>query len=449
MKVSVFGSGYVGLVAGACFAESGNDVICVDIDEHRIDNLNQGIIPIYEPGLEEMIKRNIHQRRLVFSTDAKAAVEASLFLFIAVGTPPGEDGSADLKYVLTVADTIGDYMNDYKVVVDKSTVPVGTADKVKDQITQRLQTRNTAYEFDVVSNPEFLKEGMAINDFMQPDRVVIGSDNPRTAALIKELYAPFMRNQDRLMVMDVRSAEMTKYAANSMLATKISFMNEIARLCEEVGANVDQVRLGIGSDSRIGPSFLFPGIGYGGSCFPKDVQALIRTGRDNNCEMELLQAVEAVNETQKGHLLELIQNVYGSDLSGLKFGVWGLSFKPQTDDMREAPSRTILNGLLKMGAQIIASDPAALEAAAAIWGKTIEYRDYYYDILDGIDALLILTEWNDFRHPDFERMKAQMKHPVIFDGRNIYDPRKMKAAGFEYYSIGRPNNGTLAKFKSR
>jgi UDPglucose 6-dehydrogenase len=438
LKVSVFGSGYVGLVAGACFAESGSEVICVDIDVDRIACLNEGTIPIYEPGLEEMVKRNMRQRRLTFTTDAAVAVKKSLYHFIAVGTPPGENGAADLQYVLSVARTIGQEMTDYKIIVNKSTVPVGTGDKVEGAVREILRSRGLDLEFDVVSNPEFLREGSAINDFMEPDRVVIGTDNPRTAALMKELYAPFMRQEDRMLVMDVHSAEMTKYAANSMLAAKISFMNEIARLCEAVGANVDDVRLGIGADSRIGPSFLFPGIGYGGSCFPKDVQALIRTGTENGCQMALLEAVEAVNRRQKHYLLERIEAVCGADLSGKRFGVWGLSFKPQTDDMREAPSRVIIDGILKMGATVVASDPAAIEEAGRIWGDRIGFREYYYDALQDVDALLILTEWNDFRHPDFDRMKSLMKRPLIFDGRNVFDPTKMRNAGFEYHSIGRP-----------
>ncbi|MBU3914952.1 UDP-glucose/GDP-mannose dehydrogenase family protein [bacterium] len=440
MKVSVFGSGYVGLVAGACFAESGNDVICADIDQKRIDKLNNGIIPIYEPGLEEMIKRNCRQRRLSFTTDLAEAVKKSLFIFVAVGTPPGENGSADLRHVLSVAKTIGQQMDDYKIIVDKSTVPVGTADNVKETVRKILQSRGVEIDFDVVSNPEFLKEGMAINDFMQPDRVVIGTDNPRTDALMRELYAPFMRSQDCLLTMDIKSAEMTKYAANSMLATKISFMNEIAKLCEKVGANVDQVRIGIGSDVRIGPSFLFPGIGYGGSCFPKDVQALIQTGVENDCPMELLNSVEKVNSHQKLYLVDIIKKKFGNDLSAIVFGIWGLSFKPQTDDMREAPSKIIIDELLRMGARIIVNDPAAIGEARRIWGDSIEYKDNYYDVLENVDALLILTEWNDYRRPDFERMKKLMKQPLIFDGRNIYDPKKMKSRDFQYYSIGRPNN---------
>ena len=439
MKVSVFGTGYVGLVAGACFAESGNDVICLDIVEQRIQSLNEGVIPIYEPGLEEMIKRNIRQRRLTFSTQFEEAIKNSLYMFIAVGTPAGEDGSADLQYVLTAAESIGQYMNEYKIIVNKSTVPVGTADLVQKKIEEVLRSREQRFEFDVVSNPEFLREGAAIKDFMEPDRVVIGTDNPRTSALMKELYHPFMPNKDRMLIMDIRSAEMTKYAANSMLATKISFMNEMARLCERVGADVDQVRIGIGSDSRIGPSFLFPGIGYGGSCFPKDVQALIKTGNQHNCQMELLRSVEAVNCQQKNYLLDLVKRICGEALQGMKFGVWGLSFKPQTDDMREAPSRVIIDGLLDMGAQVVANDPAAMEEARKVWGEKVDFQDYYYDVLEGIDALLILTEWNDYRHPDFDRMKQLMKKQLVFDGRNIFDPQKMKSSGFQYYSVGRPH----------
>jgi len=440
MKVGVYGSGYVGLVAGACFAESGNDVICVDIDAEKIEGLKNGILPIYEPGLEEMVKRNIRQRRLVFTTNAEETVKKSLYNFIAVGTPPGEDGSADLQYVLAVARIIATHMDEYKIIIDKSTVPVGTADIVRQTINDVLKSRELDIEFDVVSNPEFLKEGVAINDFMEPDRVVIGSDNPRTAALMKELYAPFMRKEDRLFMMDIRSAEMTKYAANSMLAAKISFMNEIAGLCEKVGANVDNVRAGIGSDSRIGPKFLFPGIGYGGSCFPKDVQALIRTGKQNGCQMELLRSIEVVNDHQKHHLLEMIKQVLGENLAGKKLGIWGLSFKPQTDDMREAPARVIIDELLKAGVELVVNDPAAMGEAKKIWGDAVEYQEYYYDVLNDVDALLILTEWNDYRHPDFERMKTLMKKPMIFDGRNIFLPQNMKKAGFQYYSIGRPFN---------
>ena len=440
MKVSVFGSGYVGLVAGACFAESGNQVICVDIDKDKIDKLNNGIIPIYEPGLEEMIKRNIKQNRLSFTTDTESAVKESLFNFIAVGTPPGEDGSADLQYVLKVAESIGQHMDDYKVIVDKSTVPVGTADKVSAKVKEVLSSRGVEIDFDVVSNPEFLKEGAAISDFMVPDRVVIGASQAKSGDLMKELYAPFMKDEDRLFVMDIRSAEMTKYAANSMLATKISFMNEIANLCDQVSANVDHVRIGIGSDSRIGTSFLFPGVGYGGSCFPKDVQALIRTGQKNGCNMDLLCSVEGVNNQQKFKILDSIKTYIGSDLKGKKIGIWGLAFKPQTDDMREAPSKVIINGLLEMGAKVIAHDPAAIEEAKHFFGDQISYCEDYYEALEGSDALIIVTEWNDYLRPDFEKIKSSMKVPLIFDGRNIYEPAKMIERGFQYYSIGRPFN---------
>lgn len=438
MKVSVFGSGYVGLVAGACFAESGNEVVCVDIDREKIDQLNQGIIPIYEPGLEEMIKRNLKQKRISFTTDAELAVKQSLYNFIAVGTPPGEDGSADLQYVLAVAETIATHMTEYKIIIDKSTVPVGTADKVKQKISDILANRQLDINFDVVSNPEFLREGVAIYDFMNPDRVVIGADHPETTNQMRELYAPFMRTEDRLIPMDIKSAEMTKYAANSLLAAKISFMNEIANLCEKVGANVDHVRIGIGSDFRIGKHFLFPGVGYGGSCFPKDVQALIQTGDQNDCDMTLLKSVEMVNEQQKHVLAQLMTGHFGTDLSGLTFGVWGLAFKPQTDDMREAPSKVIISELLQAGASIKAFDPAANEEAKKEFGNRINYLDNAYETVSDVDALVIITEWNDFKRPDFERMKTLMKQPIIFDGRNIYKPDKMENFGFKYFSIGRP-----------
>ncbi len=440
MKVGVFGSGYVGLVAGACFAESGNEVICVDIDEERIAALKKGIVPIYEPGLAEMIARNAGQRRLFFTTDAERAVKNALFHFISVGTPPGEDGSADLQHVLAVAKTIAGHLEGYGVVVDKSTVPVGTGERVKEMVAEVLACRGVEIGFDVVSNPEFLREGVAVNDFMEPDRVVVGTDNPRAAALMKELYAPFMKTEDRFLSMDIKSAEMTKYAANSMLATKISFINEIANLCGEVGANIDQVRAGIGYDRRIGNSFLFPGVGYGGSCFPKDVQALIRTGGRFRCEMELLDSVERVNNRQKLILPQAVKRRFGADLHGRRFAVWGLAFKPQTDDMREAPSRPIVDELLHAGATIVAHDPAAIEEARRIWGDAIEYRDNNYETLETADALLIVTEWNDFLRPDFDRMKRLMKSPVVFDGRNIYRPERMRELGFEYYGIGRPAN---------
>ena len=441
MDVCVIGSGYVGLVAGACFADSGNDVICVDIDEKKISDLKKGVIPIYEPGLEELIKRNVGEKRLIFTTDIVDAVKRSTVCFIAVGTPPGEDGSADLQYVLAVARDIGRNMDSYKVIVDKSTVPVGTADKVKEAIAVELEKRAVDYGFHVVSNPEFLKEGAAIDDFMKPDRVVIGVDSGSDAEeIMKELYGPFLRTDNPIVIMDVRSAEMTKYAANAMLATRISFMNEIANLCEVVGANATSVRQGIGSDSRIGHSFLFPGIGYGGSCFPKDVKALYKTAAEHSYDFKILNAVEDVNEIQKGVLVEKVLDYYGGEdeLKGKKFAIWGLSFKPRTDDMREAPAIVIINRLLEMGAEVVAHDPVATEEAMAIFGNKIKYCDINYDALDGADALLVATEWNEFRRPNFERMKTLMKTSVIFDGRNIYSPSEMKKLGFKYFSIGRP-----------
>ena len=441
MDVCVIGSGYVGLVAGACFADSGNDVICVDIDERKISELKKGVIPIYEPGLEELIKRNVAEKRLVFTTDIVDAVKRSTVCFIAVGTPPGEDGSADLQYVLAVARDIGLNMDSYKVIVDKSTVPVGTADKVKEAIAAELEKRGVHYGFDVVSNPEFLKEGAAIDDFMKPDRVVIGVDSGSDAEeIMKELYGPFVRTDNPIVVMGVRSAEMTKYAANAMLATRISFMNEIANLCELVGANSTSVRQGIGSDSRIGHSFLFPGIGYGGSCFPKDVKALYKTAAEHSYDFKILNAVEEVNEIQKGVLVEKILAYYGSkdNVKGKKFAIWGLSFKPRTDDMREAPAIVIINRLLEMGAEVVAHDPVAMEEGHSVFGDKIGYCDINYDALDGADALLVATEWNEFRRPNFERMKKLMKAPVVFDGRNIYNPSEMRKLGFEYFSIGRP-----------
>lgn len=440
MDVCVVGSGYVGLVAGACFADSGNDVICVDIDKKKIENLKNGIIPIYEPGLEELIKRNVEEKRLSFTTDIKAAVEKSIVCFIAVGTPPGEDGSADLQYVLGVARDIGRNMNGFKVIVDKSTVPVGTADKVKAAVSDELKKRGADYSFSVVSNPEFLKEGAAIDDFMKPDRVVIGVDDcPDAEEVMKELYEPFVRTDNPILVMDVRSAEMTKYAANAKLAVRISFMNEIANLCERVGADVNSVRKGIGSDSRIGHSFLFSGIGYGGSCFPKDVKALCKTAAEHDYDFKILDAVEQVNEIQKGILVEKIVNYYGgaANVKGRKFALWGLSFKPRTDDMREAPSIVIINKLLEMGATVVAHDPVAMDEARHIFNDNIDYKDINYDTLDDADALLIATEWNEFRRPNFDRIKSLMKKPVIFDGRNIYNPREMKKLGFEYFAIGR------------
>lgn len=446
MKISIFGAGYVGLVAAACFAESGNTVITVDVDETRIEGLKQGIIPIYEPGLKEMIIRNQAEGRLSFTTDAIAAIQSTLITFIAVGTPPGEDGSADLKYVLGVARQIGQAMTGYKIIVDKSTVPVGTADKVRDAIADELKIRGVNLEFDVVSNPEFLKEGAAIDDFMKPDRVVIGTDNVRTAEIMKELYDPFMRKQNRMIVMDVRSAEMTKYAANAMLATRISFMNQIANLCECMGADVAAVREGIGSDSRIGYGFLFPGPGYGGSCFPKDVKALIRTAEECNYDFLLLKAVEDVNERQKAVLADKLIKLLGADkdpqtLTGKTIACWGLSFKPRTDDMREAPAITLIERLLAAGAAVRAHDPEAINEAKKLFGDRIEYSQNQYDILNGADALVIVTDWNEYRNPDFDRIKGDLKNPLIVDGRNLYKPSRMATAGFSYIPLGRSVGG--------
>jgi len=442
MRISVIGSGYVGLVAGACFAESGNSVICVDIDEAKIEGLKQGIIPIYEPGLKEMVQRNSAEGRLTFTTDLESAIKSSLINFIAVGTPPGEDGSADLKYVLGVAASIGRHMESFKIIVDKSTVPVGTADKVRAAVQQELDDRGVAIEFDVVSNPEFLKEGAAIDDFMKPDRVVIGTDNVRTSEIMKELYEPFMRKNNRLIVMDIRSAEMTKYAANAMLATRISFMNQIANLCERMGADVSAVRDGIGSDSRIGYDFLFPGPGYGGSCFPKDVKALIKTAEETEYDFLLLKAVEEVNERQKQLLSDKVLKMFGNPgsdkpLSGRTIACWGLSFKPRTDDMREAPSLTIIENLLSAGAKVKVHDPEALKEARKFFGDRIEYSHNQYEILDGADALVIITDWSEYRTPDFERMLTSLKTPNVIDGRNLYKPHRMKDAGFNYIPLGR------------
>ncbi len=446
MKICIFGAGYVGLVAAACFAESGNNVITVDIDKTRIDNLKQGIIPIYEPGLKEMIVRNQTEGRLSFTLDMEEAVKASLVCFIAVGTPPGEDGSADLKYVLGVARNIGRTMNGFKIIVDKSTVPVGTGDKVRVAVQEELKARGTDLEFDVVSNPEFLKEGAAIDDFMKPDRVVIGCDNVRTAEIMKELYDPFMRKQNRMIVMDIHSAEMTKYAANAMLATRISFMNQIANLCERMGSDVKAVREGIGSDSRIGYDFLFPGPGYGGSCFPKDVKALIKTAEESNYDFLLLKAVEEVNELQKEVLADKLIKLLNSPdeerpLVGRIIACWGLSFKPRTDDMREAPAITIIERLLAAGATVRAHDPEALKEAMNHFGDRIEYSSNQYDILDGADALTIITDWNEYRNPDFDRIMSALKSPNIVDGRNLYKPERMKAGGFTYVPLGRCSGG--------
>jgi len=444
MKVAVVGTGYVGLVAGTCFADSGNEVICVDIDKKKIDMLNNGQVPIYEPGLEEMIRRNFEQERLFFTTDIREAVQKSTIIFIAVGTPPDEDGSADLQYVLAVARDIGKNMNGFKVVVDKSTVPVGTADKVRDEIK-----KHTDHKFAVVSNPEFLKEGAAIEDFMKPDRVVIGTDNEEAAEIMRNLYGPFVRTGKPIIVMDVRSAELTKYAANSLLATKISFMNEIANLCDKVGADVDMVRKGIGSDRRIGPYFIFPGPGYGGSCFPKDVKAIRRTAQEYGVELKILQAVEDVNNRQKTILFDKIKEYYTDGIEGKTFAMWGLSFKPHTDDMRESPAISMVNALVAAGAKVHAHDPEALKEAewrfADHLNKSVFLFTKRYDALDGADGLVIMTEWNAFREPDFYLIKETLTHPVIFDGRNLYDPRRMHKLGIDYYSIGRPQSKFFVK----
>ncbi|QWF71095.1 UDP-glucose/GDP-mannose dehydrogenase family protein [Methylomonas paludis] len=441
MKITVFGSGYVGLVTGACLADVGNQVMCMDVDQRKIDQLKQGIIPIYEPGLEEMVKDNQAAGRLHFTTDAKEAIDFGLFQFVAVGTPPDEDGSADLKYVLAVAKSIAEHMTEYKVIIDKSTVPVGTADKVRNTVLEVLGKRGEQLEFDVVSNPEFLKEGSALDDFMKPDRIIVGTDNPRTAELLKELYAPFNRSRDRLIAMDIRSAELTKYAANAMLATKISFMNELANLAERLGADIENVRHGIGSDSRIGYSFIYPGCGYGGSCFPKDVKALERTARDYGYNAELLSAVENVNDRQKLRLFEKITAHYSGSLQGKVFALWGLAFKPNTDDMREAPSRVVIDALIAAGAKVQAYDPEALHEAKRIYGDQpagLEYVDNQDDTLKAADALIIVTEWKQFRSPNFEQLSLLLKDKVIFDGRNMYDPKHVRQNGLEYYAIGRP-----------
>jgi len=440
MKVSVVGSGYVGLVTGTCFADMGNDVWCVDIDEKKIENLKKGVIPIYEPGLEEMVRRNHEEGRLKFTTSIKEALDESLFVYIAVGTPPGEDGSADLQHVLAVAKEIGRTMERYVVVVNKSTVPVGTADRVRAAIRGELENRGRGdLEFDVVSNPEFLKEGNAIEDFLRADRVIIGTDNVRTAELVKELYDPFQRKGEKILIMDIRSAELTKYAANAMLATRISFMNEVAALCEACGADIEKVREGIGSDSRIGRSFLFAGIGYGGSCFPKDVKAIIQTQKEYGFSPKILPAVEEINRGQRDRFSAKVTKELGDDLTGKVLAVWGLAFKPQTDDMREAPSIDIINGLKKKGARFQVYDPVAMNVAKTDLGTDgIEYASAYYEALKGADALLLLTEWHQFRRPDFDKMKTLMRGHVVFDGRNQYDPKRMRERGFAYHCIGRP-----------
>jgi UDPglucose 6-dehydrogenase len=441
MRVTIFGSGYVGLVTGACLADAGNHVVCVDVDANKIARLNRGEVPIHEPGLDALIKRNMEAGRIEFTTDAVKGVEHGLFQLIAVGTPPDEDGSADLRYVLAVARTIGTHLNRYCIVITKSTVPVGTADKVRKEIASALTARPANVEFDVVSNPEFLKEGAAIADFMKPDRVVIGTDNPRTTELMRALYEPFTRNHDRLIVMDIRSSELTKYAANAMLATKISFMNDLANIAERLGADIEKVRVGIGSDPRIGYSFIYPGTGYGGSCFPKDVQALIRSAHDVGHRPRILDAVEAVNDSQKEVLVRKMRTHYDDKLQGRTFALWGLAFKPNTDDMREAPARRIIELLAKAGARIRAYDPVAAGEAKRIFdaeGRSeVVLCKNAYEAAEGADALLIATEWQEFRSPDFDRLKQILKAAVIFDGRNLYDPAMVGRFGFTYYAIGR------------
>jgi UDPglucose 6-dehydrogenase len=440
--VTIFGSGYVGLVSGACLADAGNHVLCVDIDPARIDMLNRGEVPIHEPGLDVLIRRNREAGRLEFTTDPARSVDHGLFLLIAVGTPPDEDGSADLRHVLTVARSIGEHLARYAIVVTKSTVPVGTADRVRQQVQSTLAARNAAVEFDVVSNPEFLKEGAAIEDFMRPDRVIVGTDNPRTTELIRALYEPFTRNHDRLVVMDIRSAELTKYAANAMLATKISFMNELAAVAERVGADIEKVRIGIGSDPRIGYSFIYPGVGYGGSCFPKDVKALIHSASRVGHDAELLRAVEAVNERQKHVLIAKVRDHFTDGLNGKTFALWGLAFKPNTDDMRQAPSLVIIDALLRAGARVRAYDPVAANEARRLFAahpmtQQLAFCKDAYEAAQGAHALLIATEWKEFRGADFARLKTLLKEPVIFDGRNLYEPALMERMGLYYVAVGR------------
>ncbi len=440
MKVSVVGTGYVGLVTGACLAEMGNDVLCLDVDPNKIRILEEGGIPIHEPGLDLVVARNVKAGRLSFTTDVARAVSHGTIQFIAVGTPPDEDGSADLQYVLAAARNIGRLMTDYKVIVDKSTVPVGTADKVRAAVADELAKRGSDAKYAVVSNPEFLKEGAAVDDFMRPDRIVVGADDEQAILLMRALYAPFQRNHERLVVMDVRSAELTKYAANAMLATRISFMNELALLAEKMGADIEQVRLGIGSDPRIGTHFLYAGCGYGGSCFPKDVKALIKTAAGEDQELLVLKAVEAANDRQKTVLVSKVAKHFGNDLSGKHFALWGLAFKPNTDDMREATSRVVLAELFERGATVTAYDPVAMDEAKRIFGDhpQLRYAETPNEALPGADALLIVTEWKEFRSPDFDKIKASLNSPIVIDGRNLYEPSLVKQAGLTYDSIGRP-----------
>ncbi len=439
MRITVIGSGYVGLVSGACLADTGNDVLCLDVDERKIERLKRGEIPIFEPGLEALVKSNVEAGRLRFTTNVEESVRHGLVQFVAVGTPPGEDGSADLKHVTAAARNIGKYLDHYAVIVDKSTVPVGTADLVRTTIAEELAKRGAKQEFAVVSNPEFLKEGAAVQDFMKPDRIVVGSDDERATQIMRSVYLPFQRNHERMLVMDVRSAELTKYAANAMLATRISFMNELANLAERLGADIEMVRQGIGADPRIGYHFLYAGTGYGGSCFPKDVKALQRTGRENGMQLRILQAVEDVNEDQKSRLLDKVDRRFGANAKGMRFALWGLAFKPNTDDMREAPSRVIIRGLLDRGAEVCAYDPVVVSEAKHLFeGEPVSFADSPMAALANADALLIVTEWKEFRSPDFDGIRSRLRHPVIIDGRNMYDPAMVRSFGLEYLAIGRP-----------
>ena len=440
MKITVIGSGYVGLVSGACFADLGNDVVCLDVDEKKIALLRGGGIPIYEPGLQQLVKHNVAAGRLRFTTDVAESVNHGAVQFIAVGTPSDQDGSADMRYVIAAARNIGRSMTDYRVIVNKSTVPVGTADRVRATIAEELGKRRLDTPFSVVSNPEFLKEGAAVADFMRPDRIVVGSADERATQIMRQVYAPILRNHDRLLVMDVRSAELTKYAANAMLATRISFMNELANLAEKLGANIESVRNGIGSDQRIGYDFLYAGVGYGGSCFPKDIQALQHTAGEYGVQMTIVDSVEKANRNQKQRLLEKVRMRFGEQLDGRNFAIWGLAFKPNTDDMREAPSRVVINGLLSRGARVSAYDPVAMGEAGKIFAKEpgVRFASSTVSALDGADALIIVTEWKEFRSPDFDDMKRRLKTAVVFDGRNLYDPMAMREYGIEYFSMGRP-----------
>ncbi len=440
MKITIIGSGYVGLVSGACFADLGNDVVCLDTDEKKIALLRGGGIPIYEPGLQQLVTHNVAAGRLRFTTDVEESVAHGAVQFIAVGTPSDQDGSADMRYVIAAARSIGRSMGEYRVVVNKSTVPVGTSERVRAAIAEELRSRGLDLPFSVVSNPEFLKEGAAVGDFMRPDRIVVGSSDERSTQIMRQIYAPILRNHDRILVMDPRSAELTKYAANAMLATRISFMNELANLSEKLGANIESVRRGIGSDQRIGYDFLYAGVGYGGSCFPKDIQALQHTAGEYGMQLTIVDSVEKANRTQKQRLLEKVRGRFGEQLDGRHFAVWGLSFKPNTDDMREAPSRVVINGLLARGASVTAYDPVAMEEARKIFANepAVRFATSTVGALDGADALIIVTEWKEFRSPDFDDMKKRLKSPVVFDGRNLYDPVVMREAGIEYFSMGRP-----------